>query len=342
MSETYTGVAFVILNWNRADITLRAIDSILKHEPLDYIGNVIVVVDNHSCEAERKKLIDFFQSKNWVIISEQESASKKIEHSNNTLILNKENYGYAKGNNIGLKYAKRMGYKYAVLMNNDVVLTEPLINKLLGIISKDKRIAVIGPKVIGPEGKPQGPFSKPGLYDCFFYPIFFPVLYPLNKLRSRVKKKNIEKECIAKGYCFTYRIMGCFMLADLNILEEVGWFDENTFLYAEELILAEKLLSAGYKIAYTSLANVFHQHEASTSDLGRERFLIQGKSDLYYFQNYRNFGPVRLFLIKIGLLYRAFVLFPLLNFIKRSLRKIFHSFSRKLVNQDSKGSFERT
>lgn len=236
------------------------------------------------------------------------------------LILNKSNYGYAKGNNIGLKLADILGCKYAVVMNNDVVLKEKVVGKLISIMQKNSEIGVIGPRVIGPDGKPQGPFWKPGIFDYFFVAIFCPILYPFIKLRKLIFRSKLSKEIKRNGYSIVYRIIGCFMLIDLQKMKQVGWFDEKTFLYAEELILAERLLKHGYKTAYTDVVSIFHQHGMSTRYLGAKKIKAGFDSDIYYFKQYRGYGKIRLFLVKFGFLYRVcvkFIVFGLKSFFSQ-------------------------
>jgi len=66
---------------------------------------------------------------------------------------------------------------------------------------------------------------------------------------------------------YPYRVMWGFMLVDLEVMEEVSWFDENTFFYAEERILAEKLLKQGYRMAYTDSVYVRHVHGSPTKKI---------------------------------------------------------------------------
>ncbi|MDK2836793.1 MAG: hypothetical protein PWP21_1570 [Thermosediminibacterales bacterium] len=307
-------VAIIILNWNRSDLTIRSIINLKKIE--SSIPYKIVIVDNKSEDPEREKMIKFSLNQKWVVVSEAEMHNINIitEHgkaARGILLLNSKNSGYAIGNNIGLRLVKKLGYQKAVIMNNDVILEKPVIENLLNLMETDPQIAVIGPKIIGPNGRQQGPFNKPNLYDYFFYPLFYPFLYPINKIVSKIKwEGNIS---------YPYRISGCFMIVDLKALEEVEWFDEKTFLYAEELILSEKLSRKGYKVAFSNSCYVKHIHEATTKSLGKTRKLIQLKSDLYYFREYRGYGSVRLFLIKIGLLYKEFVLLPVLEKITKLL-----------------------
>jgi len=321
------GVAFIILNWNKPDITIRAINSIMEHENVALRGDSIIVVDNNSDYDKKEELILFFRKNGWLVIGEEEIPEINFTKPSKVLVLNKGNYGYAKGNNIGLKLAKRIGYKYAVIMNNDVVIKEPVVDKLLPILKENEKIAVVGPRVIGPDGKNQGPSVKPeGLYYFFFLPLFYPFLYLPNKIYQLWKKKTlirmINEEVSRNGFFITYWVMGCFMLVDIDVLESVGWFDETTFLYVEEAILSEKLSQVGYKMAYVPLVSVYHEHEVSTVTLGKKRYLVHLKSILYYFKKYRNYGVIRLWLIKVGFLYNVFILQPVLMRVKSLLRKL--------------------
>lgn len=327
------GVAFVILNWNKPEITIRAVNSILEHENVSLRGDSIIVVDNNSDDEKKKELVLFFRKNNWLVIDEEEIPKMRLSKPLNVLVLNKENYGYAKGNNVGLKLAKRMGYKYAVIMNNDVILKEPVIDKLLPILEENDEVAVVGPRVIGPNGEDQGPYTKPSLYDLFFLPLLYPLLYLPNKIYQSWKKKitnmMINKEISINGFFTAYYVQGSFMLVDIGIIEKVGWFDETTFLYAEEAILSEKLSQLGYKIAYMPLVSVYHEHSVSIKTLGKRRYLEQLKSILYYLKKYRNYGVIRLWLVKVGFLYSVFVLQPTIKRIKSFLRRLMNGFIKR-------------
>jgi len=228
------------------------------------------------------------------------------------------NYGYAKGNNFGLKLARKLGYKYALISNNDVVIEKPVLSTLIMALKRLEKAAVVGPRVYGPNGKRQGPFSRPNLYHYFFYPVFIPIFWPITKLVTNVMRKMDMRRT---KYC--YRLMGCFMLLDLEVLEKVDWFDENTFLYAEELILAEKLERIGYRMAYTDSVYIRHMHGQSTQKLGnKNRLLEQLRSDLYYFRSYRGYDAVRLAFVKAGFIYNNFFLSPVASKIRDFVKNL--------------------
>lgn len=174
-------VAFVVLNWNNSELTLKAMHYIVSHELPSLPGSKLIVVDNGSDPEEKQKLVEYFIDKKKLIINEDiENNNYESMNLDQILVLNKRNYGYAKGNNIGLKLARKLGFKYAVIMNNDVKLKEPVTKTLLCVLQRtsDIKAAVVGPKVITINGKQQGPYMRPGIYSEFFLPIFAPILYP--------------------------------------------------------------------------------------------------------------------------------------------------------------------
>ncbi|MBO8162074.1 MAG: glycosyltransferase family 2 protein [Thermosipho sp. (in: Bacteria)] len=305
-------VVAIILNWNKAEETLKLLNQLMHFEK-DICD--VIVVDNNSKPQERKKLIDFFLSNDWPIIEEKDFLKSNIVLSPGYLILLNRNYGYAKGNNYGLKLSNILGYKYSLISNNDIKLEIPVVEKLSDVLELDPSIALVGPKIIGPNGKVQGPFPRPGMSDQFWYSVFFPLFWGPRKLWKLIKKEKKLKAVI-----FPYRLMGCFMLVRNDIMKEIGYFDENTFLYAEELILAEKLRSKGYKTAYLPTLFVKHLHGLSTASLSdNKRFMIQLESDLYYFKNYRNYGKFKLSLVRIGRKVMFRVWFPIVQRIKKIL-----------------------
>ncbi|MGC9797286.1 glycosyltransferase family 2 protein [Fervidobacterium riparium] len=307
-------IVTIILNWNKSEMTIKTFENIseIEKDRTDFI-----IVDNGSENSEKEKLIDYAKRKNWKILKEgYEFLENLIEdkgRSSNTIlyILNK-NYGYAKGNNFGLRLADSLGYKYAIIANNDVILEEEVIDKLLEVILTNEDVCVVGPRIIGPNGKTQGPyFIRPNLFSELFYPIFY-IFY------IYYKKKVYNKKII-----FPYGVIGCFMLLKLKCMKKVDFFDENTFLYSEEEILSEKMRLIRKKTAYRNDVYIKHLHGLSSNEHGeKKKFLFSLKSGLYYYEKYRNYGKFRLFLVKIGRYYRFFILEPMIRKIKSVIKRI--------------------
>jgi len=314
-------VPVIILNWNRSDLTISLVKNISNVE--NEVALRFIVVDNASSSEHRNTLIEFANINDWSIATETELQDSCLKTNQHILLLLDKNYGYAKGNNFGLKLAQKLGYKYALISNNDVVVEKPVLKRLILAFNELESIAVVGPRVYRPNGERQGPYSKLNLYHYFFYPVFIPILWPMKKLVKKIlsKKSISKKDEGTTRYC--YSLVGCFMLMDLDVIEKVGWFDENTFLYAEEDILAEKLERVGYKMAYVDSVYIKHMHGQSTQNLGnKSRLLHQLNANLYYFRRYRGYGPIKLALVKAGFIYSNFFLYPLISKIRGFIKKL--------------------
>ena len=120
----------IILNWNKSHLTLNLVEQFLEFET--ECDNV--VVDNFSKREERDVLTSFFCNHNWAIVKENGIAGSYRSHCRATLLMLESNYGYARGNNYGMRFASRNGYEFVVVSNNDVILEAPVLQKLLKIM----------------------------------------------------------------------------------------------------------------------------------------------------------------------------------------------------------------
>ncbi|MCX8029144.1 MAG: glycosyltransferase family 2 protein, partial [Brevinematales bacterium] len=287
-------------------------------------NHTIIVVDNNSRDNDRKILRTFFNElPTSTIIYESKLQDKDylpsilMKNPKFILILLDNNYGYAKGNNFGLRLAKRMNFSYAIISNNDIKIEEPVVESLVRVIQSYNDVAIVGPKILGLDGKSQGPFKKPGIKEYIIYPFFYPILYPFLKLRSIIISKINKNSEPEEKVIFPYRLMGCFMLVNLDILEKVDFFSEETFLYAEELILAEKLEKLGYKTAYYPKVSILHLHGETTKLLGyKKMYFMDVESNIIYLRNYRKYSEVFISLFKLSKTFYFYFWIPILSLIR--------------------------
>lgn len=189
-----------------------------------------------------------------------------------------ENRGYAAGNNIGLRYAKERGATYAWVLNNDVTFPDRnLLPALLEVLQKQTDVAAVSPDVYSGEGY---------LYNReLVRPTWMDLTFGL--LQYRKKGRNAGK----KDWCYAYRVQGCCFLADIEKLEQCGYLDENTFLYYEEAILAERLRRKKYRCACVTKTKVIHRHSTTVlQNIGKSGYRrAYKKSYAYYLKEYRRF-----------------------------------------------------
>lgn len=271
-------IAVILLNYMAYRETLREI-SLLK-PVLEGYDAEIVVVDNASCDESGRVL--------------RECATGKY-----TFIQAKENRGYAAGNNIGLRYAKEQGAKYAWVLNSDILFPDVnILKKMLRIFAMRQDVAAVSPDVYSPEGYLYNREAiRPTWVDMTF-----------GMFRYRKKGRGIQKA--KKGWLYVYRMQGCCFLADLEKLENCGFLDENTFLYYEEPILAERLLRNGYRCVCCSRTRVIHNHSVSVvKSIGKSGYRKNyRKSYSYYIEEYRKFSLWQQWLCKLFFAVKVFFL----------------------------------
>ena len=120
-------VAAIILNYNSWEDTLKEAELVNEKAGIDWRD--IIVVDNCSTDSSSQEL-------------KYRATGKYVFLKTN------ENKGYAFGNNVGLRYACEKGYKYAWILNNDILFDdEKILDKLIGILEKEDQAAVVNPDI---------------------------------------------------------------------------------------------------------------------------------------------------------------------------------------------------
>ena len=162
---------------------------------------------------------------------------------------------------------------------------------------------MIGPEIVGLDYKRQSPEPYQNIWNRYVLPDM------CSPFISKKKKREIFKfdysEFATEG--FHYRIMGSFFIMKSKDYIDCGGMDPNTFLYAEEMILSERLSQIGKGVYFYPKVRVIHAHGQTT----KEHFsLIKGKmlrfdSDAYYYHNYR--GTDRVQILFCRFLYKKFL-----------------------------------
>lgn len=206
------------------------------------------------------------------------------------LVNSKNNSGFAKANNLGLKLLKKYDseheMKYVLFSNSDIQFKneELPLSKLIDDLARRTDAGLIGPKVIGLNGKLQSPCQYLSLYQRWMRTC---ILWPLSLKWRRKINETVEPETLS----VVYRIIGAFMLADVVRFDKTGGFDETTFLYAEEIILAERCKQNGMKVYCDPEVEIIHEGGYTVGSLknkeARNRKLRNMfASDIYYYEKY--------------------------------------------------------
>jgi len=214
-------VFVVIVNYNGVKYLKTCLSSL---EQQTYQNLIIVVVDNASTDNS----VEFIQ-KNFPKVS---------------IIQAERNYGFAKGNNLAIKFALDQKADYVFLVNNDTEVERDLLEKLVIAAEGEDTIGIVGPGVF--DLKNKGSVQELGMaMDKFGYPL-------------AIKTLSEKNTC-------AFFVSGCAMLVKSELLRKIGLFDEKYFMFAEDLDLCWRGRLSRYKVIVVEDAKIFHASGGSIS-----------------------------------------------------------------------------
>ncbi len=189
------------------------------------------------------------------------------------IMRNKQNLGYAGGNNIGLRNAKG---EYFCLLNNDVKVDPDWLRALVDAF-KFPDVGVAQSKIVRLD-KPDVIDCAGGLLDTFGYH------YEIGKGESALNYQIPREIFYAKGASF---------LVKREVLIKTGLFDSDIFLYYDEVDLCWRVWLSGYKVVYAPSSIVWHASGATS-------FSMQQKKLFFYSRNHllvvlKNYGLANAF-----------------------------------------------
>ncbi len=221
-------LSIIILNYNVRyflELCLRSVQESIKD-----LNAEIIVVDNNSPDDSCKMVKELFPEV--------------------TLIENKENSGFSKGNNIGVAKAKG---EYLCILNPDTVVGEDTFVKLLKFADKQQNLGMVGCRLIDGKGK-YLPESKRNI------PVVKVAFQKMTGNSSKYYANHLRENEIGKIEI----LVGAFMLMKKDVFDKVKGFDEDYFMYGEDIDLSYKVLNANYDNFYFGETSVIHFKGEST------------------------------------------------------------------------------
>lgn len=229
-------LSVIILNYNVRYFLEQCVLSVQK--ALEGIDGEIIVIDNAS--------------------SDESCEMMKTKFPHIKLIENKENLGFPKGNNIGVAQAKG---EYICILNPDTVVAEDTFSKILNsqLITHNSQLGIIGCKLIDGSGNFL-PESKRGVPTPWvaFTKIFG--LYKISNYFGKYYAQHLSENETGKVDI----LVGAFMVMKRELYLEVGGFDENCFMYSDDIDLSYLVLKSGKSNYYYHETSVIHYKGEST------------------------------------------------------------------------------
>ncbi|MBR6164257.1 glycosyltransferase family 2 protein [bacterium] len=261
-------VSVIIVNYNTAQMTAESIKSV--YEKTNGLDFDIFVVDNaskdNSCE-----------------LIEQTFPEVK-------LIKSEENLGFGRANNLAIKES---GAKYVFLLNSDTILKNNAVKILFDFMEENETVGACGGNLFNKEDKHTiSYFNALNLKTKTVKTLCLTNFFP--DVKARLKEKGFNENNELKE---VEVISGADLMIRKSVLDEVGVFDSDFFLYFEETELQFRIRKAGYKIFIVPNSEIYHLEGATTTKNRKSRRYEFLRGEYLYLK--KTNPPSKLFQIRI-------------------------------------------
>jgi GT2 family glycosyltransferase len=230
-------LSIIIVNYNVKEFLLNLLHSIEKAS--SKIKKEVIIVDNASDDGS----VELIKNKFPFV----------------RLIENKVNAGFGKANNQALKIARG---NFILLINPDAVVSEDTFDKMISFFNDYPDAGLAGCKIINADGSLQLACRRsfPGPWTSFTKVTGLSTIFSKSKIFARYNLTYLNEN-------ETYEvdaISGSFMMMRREVYDKVGGFDEQFFMYGEDLDLCYRVQQAGFKVYYVHSTQVIHYKGEST------------------------------------------------------------------------------
>jgi GT2 family glycosyltransferase len=262
-------ISIIIVSWNTTQFLENCLASILENPPTSPFENW--VVDNASTDNSPRMVCEKFPQVH--------------------LVENRENVGFARANNQAIQRCKG---KYILLLNPDTLVTSGALQALVDFLDKHPEAGAAGARMLQPDGSLQisshpRPTLARELWRLFHLDNFSPYArYPLAKWETN-EPQEVD---ILAGSCLLLR---------KEALEQVGFLDEDYFMYSEEIDLCYRIQRAGWRMYWVPQAEVVHFGGQSTRQVPTEMFLHLYRSNAKYFHKHYGWLATQIYKLILGI-----------------------------------------
>lgn len=247
-------LSIIIVNWNTKDLLRNCLVSIYRYPPdRDF---EVIVVDNASSDGSQ-------------IMVEREFPSVR-------LVKNSNNMGFSKANNQAIMLAKG---EYVLLLNSDAEVLQGSIQALVSFLDDHRDVAIVGCRLVNADGVPEESCGRvPSIVAVSATKLrrFGIKLRLLDKLASHILPAQTTEVDWVTGAC---------LMAHRAHLLQVGGFDENIFMYFEDIDLCYRVKKLG-KVVFFPGAEVIHLKGASATGASNS---IYRESQMYFYKKHFGF-----------------------------------------------------
>ena len=256
-------LSIILVNWNAGIELLTTLDA-LYQALTAWSDSEVILVDNASADGSAQ------------------TAAQKFPLLK--VIYNSPNLGFGVANNIG--FAQAQG-RHILLVNPDLKMTAAALQALLDFMERHPQAGICGPKVLESNGFTISPWCArrdPHPWDVFCEYAFLTRLFPTHPRFARYVMGDWNHASNREVNALT----GACMLVRREVIEQTGGFDEQFFMYGEDLDWCRRIRRAGWQVWYVASAEVQHEGAHSTRQVADRGSRWSLESYLRYFCKWGN------------------------------------------------------
>lgn len=287
-------ISIIIVNHNTSKVLKDCIESVLKFEASE--NPEIIIIDNASKD----------DSKNAVT-----GLTSKYSNVKSIFLDKPESFSFANNRGIG-----QSNGEYILIMNPDIIFTQPVLAALTKRIREDNTIGGISPALIGTDGNFQRNYFQryPTLRQFIYYHSILAKFFNRSLKRMNRYLENQDIDISSKKIYYTEQIPCAFFLTKKSILDNSGLLDEEFDLFFEDVDLSFRI-HKNYKLAVETSLEVTHIGGASFKS--EDSWKLHGrfiKSMIYFFE--KHYGFSRVLLLKVLVRLNSYVILQIENLKK--------------------------
>lgn len=221
-------LSIIIINHNTKKLVIQTINSIISTvKDADF---EVVVADN-STDKDEKYMSNHFRVK----------------------VIDIQNKGFSSGCNLAATGA--LG-DYLLFLNSDSILKENTVDRSLSLIKEDKDIGVLGVKQLLPDGSLDHGCKRgfPTPLNSLYYFLGIDRIFPQSKRFGAYRQTFVKEDDVSD----VDSISGAYMMIEKAFFEEIGGFDEDYFMYGEDVDLCYRIKKAGKRVVYCGDVSFVH------------------------------------------------------------------------------------
>ncbi len=270
----------IIVAYNSSDFIPACLKSV--RDASEGIDAEVIVLDNGSPEPVSAEIKDFFPEVKWID--------------------SKENLGFGKGCNLAVKSATK---PYLFFINPDTIVSTDSFRKMLEFVQEHPESGTVGSRILNEDGSLQLACRRsfPTTISAISKTVGLAALFPKSKLLASYNMTYADPNEVTE----VDAISGSFFCMRSDLYRQLNGFDEDFFMYGEDLDLCFRAKVAGFKNYYTPATNILHFKGQSCKTRRWKSYLDFYKAMIIFVKKHKDLYFVPTLLVTLGILFAAFV-----------------------------------